>query len=135
MPSVQFQGRHGQPVQIAAFEDAHMPQCTSLEGCYPLAVVLTFSRKARNSSETPAVHGMRNFVGLEKRKLFYPNKAYKAVLSRRFLLGGMSQEPEAGGNMEIGGNMEMCRYVLPKPSWNAGCIKISSWTTIKHIKV
>jgi len=28
MPSVQ--GRHGQPVQIAAFEDAQTPQCTRL---------------------------------------------------------------------------------------------------------
>jgi hypothetical protein len=26
-------------------------------------------------------------------------------------------------------------HKLPKPSWNAGCTKISSWTTIKHIKV
>jgi uncharacterized protein with von Willebrand factor type A (vWA) domain len=51
------------------------------------------------------------------------------IAEKKLLEDSMSQEPDAGGNVE------MCRHVLPKPTWNAGCIKISSWTTIKHIKV
>jgi hypothetical protein len=51
------------------------------------------------------------------------------IAEKKHLEESMSQEPEAGGNVE------MCRHVLPKPTWSAGCIKISSWTTIKHIKV
>jgi hypothetical protein len=43
--------------------------------------------------------------------------------------GSTSQEPEAGGHVE------MCRYVLPKPTLNTGCFKISSWTTIQPIKI
>jgi hypothetical protein len=50
------------------------------------------------------------------------------ITEKRQLKESMSQEPEAG-------NVEMCRHVLPKPTWNAGCIKIPSWMTIKHIKV
>jgi hypothetical protein len=51
------------------------------------------------------------------------------IAEKKHLEDSMSQEPEAGGNVA------MCRHVLPKPKWSAGCIKISSWTTIKHIKV
>jgi hypothetical protein len=51
------------------------------------------------------------------------------IAEKSHLEESMSQEPEAGGNVE------MCQHVLPKQTWNAGCIKISSWTTIKHIRV
>ena len=51
------------------------------------------------------------------------------IAERRHLEESTSQEPEAGGNVE------MCLHVLPKLTWSAGCIKISSWTTIKHMKV
>jgi hypothetical protein len=51
------------------------------------------------------------------------------IAEKRQLEERMSQEPEAGGNVE------MCRHVLSILTWSAGCSKISSWTTIKHIKV
>jgi hypothetical protein len=50
------------------------------------------------------------------------------IAEKTHLEESTSQEPEAGGNVE------MCRHVLPKPTWNAGCITMSSWTTIKHIR-
>ena len=50
------------------------------------------------------------------------------IAEKKHLEDSMSQEPEADGNVE------MCRHVLPKPTWNTGCIKISSWTTIHRIK-
>ena len=51
------------------------------------------------------------------------------IAEKRHLEESTSQEPEAGGNVE------MCRHVLPKLTWGAGCITMSSWTTIKHIKL
>ena len=51
------------------------------------------------------------------------------IAEKKHLEDSMSQEPEADGNVE------MSRHVLPKPTWNAGCIKISSWTTIQPIKM
>jgi hypothetical protein len=51
------------------------------------------------------------------------------IAEKKHLEESTLREPEAGGNVD------MCWHVLPKPIWNAGCIKISSWTTIQHIKV
>jgi hypothetical protein len=53
------------------------------------------------------------------------------IAEKRHLEESMSQEPEAGGNAE------MCRHVLPKLTCSAECITniVSSWTTIKHIRV
>jgi hypothetical protein len=51
------------------------------------------------------------------------------IAEKKQLEDSMSQEPE------VGENVKMCQHVLPKPTLNAGCIKISSWTIIRHIKV
>jgi hypothetical protein len=42
------------------------------------------------------------------------------IAEKRHLEESMSQELEAGENVE------MCRHVLPKLTWSAGCITISS---------